>query len=170
MGTYSGGGVIFGNSGGVCLATIRNLYRLLGIKNDFNKIKFVPMKKNQGLECSIKINQRTIKAAIISGAINVIKFIISKQYLNYDFIEIMACRGGCINGGGQPINDGQINLSELLKQRAEVLNTQDQKQIIARGRCSYDNDELLNFYLKMKITPNDKIAHKILHHHYSKND
>lgn len=104
MGTYTGGAVIFGASGGVMEATLRAVaYYLKDDISKINDIKFNSIYGTEGAkESSISIGGKIIKVAVISTTNEVERFLKDDKWKEYDFVEVMACPGGCINGGGTP--------------------------------------------------------------------
>ncbi|MDD2295823.1 MAG: nuclear prelamin A recognition factor family protein, partial [Eubacteriales bacterium] len=157
FGMYSGAGVLFGVTGGVTEAVIR---RLISDKSNraMNNTQFLGVRGLEGVkELTVPYEDREIRIAIVSGlrnAENLIRKIKSGE-IYYDFVEVMACPGGCINGGGQPI----ANLAER-QERAEVLYADDR---LSEVRHSEGNPQVKVAY--------DRIIkdqqHRLLHVHYN---
>ena len=169
MTTGSGAGVIFGSSGGVTEATIRTVYYLLTGKNlSSKKLCFNEIRGMNGIkETSIKINDRVIKFAICNGMKNAKSLIdkLLKKEVNYDFIEVMNCFGGCISGGGNP----KITLLEMgntKEKRMEALYKIDDGMKV---RLAHENTDIIKIYGDFLKEPNSKMAKKMLHtKHYDR--
>jgi iron-only hydrogenase group A len=163
IGDYSGAGVIFGTAGGVMEAAIRTAKCLVEGTNKAAKITYTPVPDYPGVKTTdVLIGKVKLHAAIVSGAANVFKFLNSDLMKKFQFIEIMACNGGCINGGGQPIINKNLAINDNYKsERSAVLHKQDVK---AKIQMSHNNPSAINLYKNMKIIPGDKKAHKLFHH------
>jgi len=162
LGVGSGAGVIFGATGGVMEAALRSAYFLVtGTNPDPDAFKEV-----RGMdgwkEKTFEITGIPIKVAIVSGLGNARKLIkaIRLKKVSYDFVEVMACPGGCSGGGGQPISDGL----ELAGVRADNLYGLDKKSIL---RFSHENPSIIKLYADYMEKPLSHKAHKLLHtnHH-----
>ena len=116
-------------------------------------------------EATIKIKDMEVKAAITSGLGNARKILnkIREGSANYQIIEIMACPGGCINGGGQPLTFTRRN-HDILKNRMESLYYEDRNKPI---RKSHENPAIIKLYEEFLEKPNSPLAHKLLHTHYT---
>ena len=170
MSKGSGSGVIFGSSGGVTEATIREVYHILAKRRP--KGRLLNFKEVRGLsnvkETSITINGVTLKIAVINGTGDARKVIekIKTGELYYDFIEVMACEGGCIAGGGQPRNS--LNTPTLKNKRAKGLYKSDKKMKI---RNAFDNPDIIDIYDNFLGDIGSEVCHKYLHTNYDcKND
>ena len=158
LGIGSGAGVIFGATGGVMEAALRSAYFLATGKNPdpdtFKEVRGM----NGWKEATFEITGIPIKVAIVSGLGNTRKLIkeIRKRKVSYDFVEVMACPGGCSGGGGQPIADGL----ELAKSRAENLYRLDKKSTL---RFSHENPSVIKLYADYMEKPLSRKAHKLLH-------
>lgn len=163
MATGSGAGVIFGSSGGVTEATIRTAYYLLTGKNlTKKKINFIDTRGMNGIkETSIKVNDRVIKFAICNGMKNAKNLIdkLLKKEVNYDFIEVMNCFGGCISGGGNP----KITLLEMGNTKEARMNALYNIDGEMKLRLAHENKDIITIYKEFLNEPNSKIAHKYLH-------
>ena len=128
LGEGSGAGVIFGATGGVMEAALRTSYSIVTDKNPkpdaFSNVRGMDGWK----EAEFKLGGTVLKTAVASGLGNTRKLInaFQKGDVSYDFVEIMACPGGCAGGGGQPIHDGK----ELAEQRSSKLYAMDQKNAV----------------------------------------
>ena len=157
----SGGGVIFGTSGGVLESALRSL----NAKLDKNSIKGLDYQINRGLdgikEAEIYIGDRKIKVALASG-LNNAKILLErlKTGEKFDFIEVMACAGGCVNGTGMPLYPKEFNKIPLVKKRAKGLYDTDLKEKIKKAN---DNKQIQNLYKSFLLAPNSDIAKQILH-------
>lgn len=163
LGMSSGAGVIFGNTGGVMEAALRTVADTVENK-EIAKVDYQLVRGLSGIkEASIHIKGRTINLAIASGLSNARKLIlqIKNGERKYDFVEVMACPGGCVYGGGMPIKSSSIlnsvNVAEL---RAEGLYSTD----LARNyRKAHKNPEIIDAYKAYFGKPGSKKAHKLLH-------
>lgn len=166
MGKGSGSAMIFGSSGGVCEATMREVYRLLTGRRPSGQL--LNFKKVRGLgnvkETNIKIKGYVFKLAIINGtgdARGVIEKMKNSE-VHYDFIEVMACEGGCIAGGGQP--KVFSNNTKLKMARMNGLYLCDKKM---RIRCASDNSDIINIYSNFLGKRGNDICEKYLHRKYN---
>jgi NADH-quinone oxidoreductase subunit G len=168
LGNYSGAGTIFGVTGGVMEAALRTAYNLI-TKEELKDVKFEAVRGMQGVKAAeIDIKGTKVKIAVAHQMGNV------EQVLNviradrqagrkpsFDFIEVMACRGGCIGGGGQPLGA----TDEIRAKRTKGIYTDDERSVI---RCSHQNPDIQKLYEDFLGKPNGKQAHKLLHTHYQK--
>ena len=174
MGDYSGAGVIFGVTGGVMEAALRTVYfKLTGQEKD--KIVFEEVRGHDAgiREASIDINGTTVSVAIASGmkSARVLLDEIREGKSKYQFIEIMGCPGGCINGGGQPYvkpcflpNEDDNILDTYKEKRANALYSEDERQTV---RQSHNNPQIIELYDKFLGEPNSHLAHELLHTTYA---
>ncbi len=163
--TCSGGGTIFGATGGVMEAALRVAAKMLDGKFeviDFHEVRgTTPIK-----EATYKIAGKEIRVAVASGLANAKEIIegVKNGTRHYDFVEIMACPGGCVNGGGQPtLPDSIRNSLDLKSLRAEALYKSDTKN---EYRRSADTPVIKMIYDEYFGAPNSEKAHKVLHTHY----
>lgn len=117
--SITSGGVIFGSSGGLLRSALRTLYYYLNASsesiNEISKVQFLDLENFPGVKViNLNINELNLKVAAVSGISNLIKFLESELWKDYTFIEVMACPGGCINGGGCPKIKKEININENL--------------------------------------------------------
>jgi len=161
LGESTGAAAIFGTSGGVMEAAIRTAYYKLSGKKldnlDFNEIR-----GSAGLkEAEIEIEGMKINVAVVNGIGNVKKILdeVENGTSKYNFIEVMACPGGCVNGGGQPIHQK----SEKILLRMKALYEIDTNM---KNRFSFENESVKALYKEFLIEPNSHIAHEILHTEY----
>lgn len=162
LGESTGAAAIFGTSGGVMEAAIRTAYfKIAG--NHLDKLELEDFRtENKVKSKTIKINDDiTLNAAVVNGIGNVGKILdeIENGDSKYHFIEVMACPGGCINGGGQPIHAKP----EKIRKRVQALYEIDAN---AKTRRSYENESVQKLYNEFLEEPNSHIAHEILHTNY----
>ena len=141
FGLSSGAGVIFGVSGGVTEAVLRRLVEDSGMEA-LNEIKFTGIRGTDGIkEAVIPYGDRQIKIAVVSGLKNADELIqkIKSGEVQYDFVEVMACPGGCVGGGGQPQHDGM----EMAFERGKNLYFLDENADIRRSHENPDVKALL---------------------------
>jgi len=158
LGESSGAGVIFGAAGGVMEAALRSAYALVTGSNPDPDAFAIVRGLSGRREAAVEINGTPVRAAVTSGLGNaraLIEDIISGKAA-YDFVEIMACPGGCVGGGGQPIRDGE----ELAGERAPVLYALDQH---AATRFSHENPSVLKAYEEFFEHPLSHKSHELLH-------
>lgn len=165
MSKGSGAGVIFGSSGGVTEATIREVYHILAKRRPRGRL--LNFKEVRGLsnvkETTITINGVTLKIAVINGTGDARRVLEKLKIgeLYYDFIEVMACEGGCIAGGGQPRNS--LNTPILKNKRAKGLYKSDKKMKI---RNAFDNPDIIDIYDNFLGDVGSDVCHKYLHTNY----
>lgn len=160
LGSGTGAAVIFGATGGVMEAALRSAHFLLTGKNpDADAFKAVRGTENTGIRAlEVEINGIKVRAAIASGLANARKLCEEVKAGNapYDFIEIMACPGGCAGGGGQPICDGK----ELAVERGAELYKLDKNNPL---RFSHENPDVLDIYKEYFEKPLSHKSHELLH-------
>lgn len=158
IGLGTGAGVIFGATGGVMEAALRSaVYFATGENPKPDDFAFV--RGNDGIrKATVNVNGTEVKAAIASGLGNARKIMeqIKNGEAEYDFVEIMACPGGCAGGGGQPIHDG----IELACERGDRLYDLDKKSAL---RFSHENPAVLEAYEKFLDKPLSHKSHELLH-------
>ncbi len=159
LGISTGAGVMFGATGGVMEAALRTAYEFAAQKS-VPKLEFKEIRGMNGIkEGSIKINNKKIKFAVAHGGKNIRKLLERKE--KYHFIEMMACKGGCIGGGGQPIP----TTKEILKKRMGAIYQQDKNLLF---RKSHENPVAKKIYKEFLDKPLSKKAEKLLHTKYRK--
>lgn len=161
LGASSGAGVIFGATGGVMEAALRSAYYLVTGENPVPDA-FKEVRGREGWkEACFDLAERNLKVAVASGLGNTRQLIetIRNGSVEYDFVEIMACPGGCSGGGGQPIRDGE----ELAYERGQVLYGLDKKSDI---RFSHENPSIIKCYEDFLEKPLSQKSHKLLHTNY----
>ncbi|HPO04422.1 MAG TPA: NADH-dependent [FeFe] hydrogenase, group A6 [Bacillota bacterium] len=174
LGDYSGAAVIFGNTGGVMEAALRTVADILTGEN----LKAIEYKDVRGLE-GVKETSVTlpvggvpteIKVAVAHGTANAAKVLdaIRAGEKDFHFIEVMACPGGCVHGGGQSHVSAKARLDVNPKEcRANALYSEDERQVI---RKSHDNPEVKALYEDYLKEPNGELSHHLLHTHYHKRE
>ena len=168
MGEYTGAGVIFGATGGVMEAAIRTAKDFVENK-DIENIEYEQVRGLDGIkEATVNIGGNDYNVAVINGSANLFKFIESGKMneKDYHFIEVMACPGGCVNGGGQPhVSASDREKIDVRAVRASVLYNQDKH---FAKRKSHKNEALLNMYKNYMGEPGHGKAHELLHLKYKK--
>ncbi len=166
--TATGGAAIFGATGGVMEAALRTAARMLDGK--FEVVDFFAVRGSNPIkEATYLVAGIEVKVAVASGLANARKIVeqIKSGEKKYDFIEIMACPGGCVNGGGQPtLSDSIRNTVELKETRAKALYNADSANELRSSSTSPVMDVLYNDFLQF---PNSHKAHEILHTEYKPN-
>ncbi|MCD6333088.1 MAG: iron hydrogenase small subunit [Bacteroidales bacterium] len=177
MGESTGAGVIFGVTGGVMEAALRTVYEIVtGREVPFNNLNVVPVRGMEGVrEATLKIEGcqpewdflegvelRTVVAHGLANARKVMQAV-KEGKSEYHFIEIMACPGGCLGGGGQPIPTNP----EIREKRAKAIYCEDENLPI---RKSHENPEVQLVYEDFLGSPNSHLAHQLLHTHYTERE
>ena len=159
----TGAGVIFGATGGVMEAALRSAYFLLKGSNPpaeaFTSVRSQGFNQNHGVqEADFQIDDITVRTAVVSGLGNTRALLerIRRGEAQYDFVEVMACPGGCVGGGGQPIHDGE----ERAFERGKNLYYLDEN---ASLRFSHENPDVRTMYESYFGNPNSHKAHMLLH-------
>lgn len=158
LGESTGAGVIFGVTGGVMEAALRTAYAVLeGHNPDADAFKAV-RGQNGRREAEFSIAGRTLRTCIVSGLGNAEMLMedIKAGRAAYDFVEVMACPGGCVGGGGQPIHDG----CEMAEHRGAKLYDLDKSRTL---RYSHENPEIQKAYEEFLGKPLSHKAHELLH-------
>lgn len=165
LGFRSSAGKLFGATGGVMEAAIRTAYHML-TGEELMRFKIEALRGMNGAkEAEIQINDLKVSVAVVNGLANARKLIekIKSGEKNYHFIEVMACPGGCINGGGQHIGASE----EAVMSRMKSLYDIDDKETI---KVSHKNPEIIELYAKFLEKPLGHLSHDLLHTHYCKRD
>ena len=166
LGEYTGAGTIFGVTGGVMEAALRSAYYLI-TKEDLEKVEFEAVRGMEGVK-SAEIDIKGIKVRIaVAHQMGNCQAVIDQlreardkgEETPYHFIEVMACRGGCIGGGGQP--HGATD--EIRAKRTKGIYTDDEKSVL---RCSHHNPEITRVYEEFLGEPLGHKAHELLHTTY----
>lgn len=162
LGTATGAGVIFGATGGVMEAALRTAYHVVTGETPrpdaFSEVRGLDGWK----EATFDLAGTPVRVAVVHGLANTAFLLdaIAEGAVEYDFVEVMACPGGCAGGGGQPIHDGE----ELAGVRGDVLWGLDRR---AKLRNSYENPAIQAIYKDFLGEPNSELAEELLHtdHH-----
>ncbi len=168
LGHYTGAGTIFGATGGVMEAALRTAYKMV-TKKEMPNLDVTDVRGLKGIKTTVlDIEGTKVNIAIAHGLANVEHLMqeVKKAKAEgketpYHFIEVMACEGGCVGGGGQPY--GVTN--ELRKKRAAGLYNEDKS---LPERCSHESAAVNVVYEEFIGEPNGEKAHKLLHNHYKK--
>ena len=170
MGEATGAAAIFGTTGGVMEAALRTAQDTLTGK-DLDKIDFEAVRGGEGIKkATVKIADTEMKVVAASGLANAQKIMeeIKSGKADYQFVEIMACPGGCVMGGGQPIKSSKIRREvDVRKKRADALYSIDEKSVI---RKSHENPVIKKIYKDFLEKPGSHIAHELLHTTYQKRE
>lgn len=169
MGYSTGAGDIFGTTGGVMEATLRTAYEKVTGKK-IEKLDFKDVRAVEGLkEASIELGGTTLNVAVANGISNATQILdkIKSGEKQYHIVEIMACPGGCIGGGGQPhqmVEEFSYPLDkEILNKRREAIYMIDKNKKL---RTSHDNPFILKLYDEFLGEPGGETAHELLHTKY----
>ncbi len=168
LGISTGAGVIFGATGGVMEAALRTAVETL-TGEELKTLEFTDVRGVEGIkEAAYDVAGMNIKVAVASGLGNAKKLLekVKAGEADYQFIEIMGCPGGCVNGGGQPQVPGPIrNVTDIRALRAKALYSQDEAMTL---RKSHDNPAVKKLYEEYLGAPGSHKAHEILHTTYVK--
>lgn len=163
LGMASGAGVIFGTTGGVMESALRSISSSVGA---MGKTEYYLMRGMRGVkEAEVKVGDKTLRLAVASGLVSA-KALLDKVVSGekrYDFIEVMACPGGCVNGTGQPSIKEDSMRKKAIRKRAKGLYLTDMK---AKVRVSNQNSSIMTLYKNYFGEPCSKRAKKILHVKY----
>lgn len=166
LGEYTGAGVIFGATGGVMEAALRTAVETLTGKS-LDNVEFTAVRGTEGIkEATYNVNGTEVNVAVASGLENAKTLCeqIKNGTCKYQFIEIMACPGGCVNGGGQPIQSAYVRRNVDIKAlRASVLYNIDSEKKL---RKSHENEFIKALYANYFGTPGSHKAHEVLHTSY----
>ena len=162
LGESTGAGVIFGNTGGVIEAAVRTAYELFTGKK-LSRLDFTELRGMDGVrQATIDFDGFPLSIGIAHGLGNARKLLdeVKAGRSKFHAIEVMACPGGCIGGGGQPLHHGD---SSILKARAMAIYEEDKNKPI---RVSHENPYIIELYKEFLGEPNSEKAHHLLHTHY----
>ena len=166
MGESTGAAVIFGSTGGVMEAALRTAADTLEGRS-VESIEYQEVRGGAGIkEAVYKIAGMDVKVAVVSGLNNANEVLtkVKNGEGGYHFIEIMCCPGGCVNGGGQPIQPSSVrNFTDLRALRAQALYTQDENMPL---RKSHENPLIKKAYEEFLGEPGSHKAHELLHTTY----
>jgi NADP-reducing hydrogenase subunit HndD len=162
LGASTGAGVIFGTTGGVIEAAVRTAYEVHTGKK-LERLDFTELRGLEGVRsATIDFNGLPVNIGIAHGLGNARKLLddVKSGKSKFHAIEVMACPGGCIGGGGQPLHHGD---SEIIKARAAAIYTEDRKKPL---RKSHENPFIIQLYNEFLGKPCSEKAHHLLHTHY----
>ncbi|MPM49358.1 NADP-reducing hydrogenase subunit HndD [bioreactor metagenome] len=145
-------------------AALRTAYETI-TGEKLEHLEFEEMRGFQGIKTgSVKIGDLKVHVAVAHTLRNARQLMdeIQNGTADYHFIEVMACPGGCIGGGGQPYHHGEM---DTLRKRASALYTADEAKVIRR---SHENPDITKLYQDYLGEPNGHIAHELLHTHYTR--
>ena len=166
----TGAGVIFGATGGVMEAAIRTVADLLD-NTSHSEVEYEAVRGLEGIKiASVQAGGRTIRAAVAHGLGNARELInkVKTGEVEVDFIEVMACPGGCVNGGGQPIVPSKVRMDcDIRAERAKAIYAEDKALPL---RKSHDNPFIKKLYEEYLGEPCGHKSHKLLHTHYVARD
>ena len=166
MGQASGAGVIFGNTGGVMEAALRTAYAYItGESAPQSLLNLTPVRGYEGVrEAQVAIGDQTLQVAVVYGTANARAFLqrMKESGRQYHFVEVMACPGGCIGGGGQPKNIMR-DADETRKQRIAALYRRDGSMEL---RTSHETPEIKQVYEEFYGQPLSEMAEQMLHTSY----
>lgn len=171
FGESTGAGVIFGVTGGVAEAALRTVFEILSGK-ELKTVNYTAVRGLEGVkEAAIELpNGMTINSIVAHGLGNARKALdlVKSGEKEYHFIEVMACPGGCVTGGGQPIIDSEYKMDHDIRlQRASAIYAEDESKVL---RKSHKNPYITKIYEEFLEAPNSEVSHKYLHTHYVKRE
>ncbi len=169
FGEGSGAGVIFGATGGVAEAALRTVFELVA-GTELETVEYTSVRGGDGIKETTVVlpDGTTIRTAVIHGLGNARKVMdmVRQGEKSYEFIEVMACPGGCVTGGGQPIVNAQLRAEiDVKAARARSIYEEDRARPI---RKSHKNPDIIRVYEEFLGHPNSHESHELLHTHYVK--
>lgn len=167
MGQATGAGHIFGATGGVMEAALRTAVEIL-TGEKVEPVEFTQVRGTDAIkEAEYQVAGLTLRVCVVSGTANAGKVLdmVRSGEKQYDMIEVMACPGGCVNGGGQPIQPAPVrNFTDIRALRAKALYDQDETSVLRR---SHENPLVQQVYAEFLGEPGSEKAHHILHTSYA---
>ncbi|HWQ31183.1 MAG TPA: NADH-dependent [FeFe] hydrogenase, group A6 [Negativicutes bacterium] len=166
LGETTGASVIFGTTGGVIEAAVRTAYEWI-TGEELKNVEFEQLRGMEGLrEATVDMAGKKLRIGIAHGLGNARRLLesIREGESQYDAIEIMACPGGCVGGGGQPYHHGN---DEIVKKRQQAIYMEDRNKKL---RKSHENAEILGLYEEYLGEPYGKLAHELLHTHFEERE
>ncbi len=171
LGEYTGAGVIFGATGGVMEAALRTVADVLTGENlkdiEYKAVRGIKDFKQAAVTLPVGGKDVEVKVGVVSSISATEKVLnaIKDGELELHFLEVMACPGGCVHGGGQPHVSAKDRIdAEVRAERAKALYSEDKR---LPKRKSHENEEIKKLYEEFLKDPNGPIAHKYLHTHYA---
>lgn len=169
LATYTGAASIFGATGGVMEAALRTVTEIL--EGHSTPVEFEDVRGLENIkEASYVVQGQTVNVAVVHGGKAIGEFLnhLKTTDKQYHFVEFMACTGGCINGGGQPVIPAKIQEKiDVRKERAKVLYEIDSS---SEFRKSHQSEAVQMVYKEFLHKPGSHVAHELLHTHYHKRD
>ena len=166
MGEATGAAAIFGTTGGVMEAALRTAYETV-TGNELGKVDFEDVRGKKGIKrATVDLDGTELKVVVAHGLSNAKKVLeeIKNGEADYQFVEIMACPGGCVMGGGQPIKSSKVRSEvDVRKLRADALYNIDEKSTI---RKSHENPAIKKLYKEFLEKPGSHKSHELLHTTY----
>ncbi|ADL11820.1 NADH-dependent [FeFe] hydrogenase, group A6 [Acetohalobium arabaticum] len=162
MGAHTGAGTIFGTTGGVMEAALRTAYEVL-TDDELPRLDLTEVRGMDGIrDANVQLNGDNVKVAVVHGLKNAADLLdkIEAGEIEYDFVEVMACPGGCIGGGGQPFASTTMDVKA---KRAEALYQTDKANTI---RKSHENPQIIKLYEDYLGEPLSSDSHHLLHTSY----
>ena len=169
FGAATGAGAIFGATGGVMEAALRTMADILTDKS-LDNFEYEDVRGLEGIKiANVEIADLKLRAAVAHGLGNARKLMDAvKAGEHFDFIEIMACPGGCVNGGGQPLQLSEVrSWMDVRAERAKGVYKEDRNSFI---RKSYNNPAIKRLYKEYLGMAGGSRSHELLHTHYSQRD
>ena len=161
---------IFGATGGVMEAALRTAYETI-TGEKLEDVEFHAVRGIEGIkEATVNIGGTDVNVAVANGTGNATKLLemAKSGEKNYTFLEVMACPGGCVNGGGQPIVSAQTKMDvDVRVERAKALYGEDVSKAL---RKSHENEEIKQIYKDFLDKPGSHLAHELLHTTYQKRE
>ena len=169
-GESTGAAVIFGATGGVMEAALRTAYEVITGKT-LEDVNFTAVRGIEGIkEATVQVGDLPVSVAVAhsTGAASKLLDMVRSGEKNYTFIEVMACPGGCVTGGGQPIVSSQDKMTcDPRVERAKALYGEDLNK---PKRKSHENEQIKKLYAEFLGEPNGHKSHQLLHTHYIKRE
>ena len=162
LGESTGASVIFGTTGGVIEAAVRTAYEWI-TKEELGDVNFTQLRGLEGIrQATVRIGDMDLKIGIAHGLGNARKLLegIRSGELEFHAIEIMACPGGCVGGGGQPYHHGNM---DIIRKRQDAIYREDAGKI---KRKSHENEMVMKLYREYMGEPYGEKAHELLHTSY----
>ena len=170
MGESTGAAVIFGATGGVMEAALRTAYEVI-TGEKLENVDFHDVRGIEGIkEATVNIGGTDVNVAVANGTGNATKLLerVKSGEKKYTFLEVMACPGGCVNGGGQPIVSAETKMDvDVRVERAKALYGEDVAKPL---RKSHENAEIKQIYADFLDKPGSHLAHELLHTTYQKRE
>ena len=167
MGQASGAGVIFGSTGGVMEASLRTVYEMI-TGRELQGVEFHDVRSEDYKDAEIEMGKHRLKVAVARGTGAARRLIeaILKGEKEYHFVEVMACPGGCVGGGGQPIYYETNDWNEQVAHRSRRAGGLYRQDRLKEYRKAHHNPAIIKLYQDFLGYPGSELAHKLLHTRY----